>query len=113
MQEVQALCDRVVIINKGTLVANDSVSNLTQSTTGEIHTFLSFSEKVSIDIFNDFEGIKHIESKPNNILCITYSSDLDLRNQLIKFCIEKELILTEIYSEEKKSIEDVFHTVTK
>ena len=112
MQEVQALCDQVIIINKGKIVANDSVLNLTMSDNKIVNTFLSFESEIDSTIFNEIEGIINIESKPNNQYCITYSNNIDLRNTLITFCVTKNLTLTEIYSETKKSIEDVFRNVT-
>ena len=112
MQEVQALCDQVIIINKGDLVANDTVSILTQSTNATTSTHLSFEETIDPTIFNSFPEVIDIASKSENNITITYPSDQDLRNKLIRFCVEKDLNLTEIYSENKKSIEDVFRTVT-
>jgi len=46
LQEVQALCDRVIIINKGQLVANDTIDNLQKSSSGETALTVEFKETI-------------------------------------------------------------------
>jgi ABC-2 type transport system ATP-binding protein len=50
LQEVQAICDRVIIIDKGKLVANDTLSNLQKTTNGITVVTVSFKEKVDLQL---------------------------------------------------------------
>lgn len=112
MQEVQALCDQVVIINKGEIVANDKVSILTQTSEKTTTTLLSFENNINAEAFNSFSEEIKINQQSETILEISYDNTMDLRNKLIQFCVANNLPLVEVNSENKKSIEDVFRSVT-
>ena len=112
MQEVQALYDQVIIINKGELVANDNVTSITKEEANEKRTFLSFSANVSIAGFTELEYVLRAEKLKETQVCVYANEELDIRNSLIKYCITNDLPLVEIYNEDK-TLEEVFRTVTK
>ena len=66
MQEVQALCDRVVIINKGDLVANDSIDTLTNRVTGERIVTVEFIEKANKSSLSKIDGVTRVEKLSDN-----------------------------------------------
>lgn len=69
LQEVEAICDRVIIINKGNIVANDKLSNL-RSLKASAAVIVKFSEDVDKAILQNMEDVQGVEqlNYPGNIL---------------------------------------------
>lgn len=110
MQEVEAICDRIVIISKGKIVANDKASILQNETTHQT-VYVEFDAKVSKSQLIKIPNIQKVEAV-NNAWLIETSADIDLRKQISQFAQkEKWLILT--LKIEKKSLEEVFKDLTK
>src|SRR6186713_1083232 len=65
LQEVEALCDRVIIINKGLIVADDKLSNLQQNTTGQHTVIVAFKEAVSIETLKGLRNINRVTQSNN------------------------------------------------
>lgn len=108
LQEVQAICDRVVIINKGKIVANDTLSNLVGK--NHFNTLrLEIKEVVKEDIF---EGIQNI-SQLNANTWLFKTDDADrLKRRLIEITLNKNLNIVSLQSESVGSLEDIFRTLT-
>lgn len=112
MQEVQAICDRVIIINNGKLVANDSIDKLqgrgskTQSVL--IETKQSLPEKL---LLNNKKVIS-VKSLGNNKYQVEGAKDIDLREMIFNFAVANKLTLLQL-NLEKTSVEDVFQELTK
>ena len=110
MQEVEAICDRIVIISKGKIVANDKASIL-QNETNHQTFYVEFDSKVSKSQLIKIPNIQKVEAV-NNAWLIETSADIDLRKEISQFAQkEKWLILT--LKIEKKSLEEVFKDLTK
>ena len=111
LQEVESICDRIIIISKGSIVADDTLSNL-RSTNKTSHTIIvTFAETIDITILANLDGvIKAEEEKPSTFKLQTLDPDLVKRN-LFSFSIEKNLNIISLKSE-SKSLEDVFRDLT-
>lgn len=108
LQEVQAICDRVIIINKGKIVADDLVNNLI----GKKHfneLRLELKEVVQSAIFEDIQNIKQLNS--NTWLFKTDDADA-LRRRLMEISLKKNLNIISLQSETAGSLEDIFRTLT-
>jgi len=108
LQEVQAICDRVIIINKGKIVADDLLNNLI----GKKHfneLRLEIKEVVKEDIFEDIQNIKQLNS--NTWLFKTDDADA-LRRRLMEISLKKNLNIISLQSETAGSLEDIFRTLT-
>ena len=110
MQEVHALCDRIIIINRGEIVANDETSNLQQSGQQNIYT-VEFSKKIDLAVFKNFVEEELIEEIKKNTFKISSSEEVDKRADIFKFAVENDMILLTLKKEES-SLEDVFKKVT-
>ncbi|MDE5422305.1 gliding motility-associated ABC transporter ATP-binding subunit GldA [Ancylomarina sp. DW003] len=109
MQEVEAICQRVLIINKGQLVA-DQASNSIHSIK-ESHVFdLQFTSPVSKVYFENIEGISHIEALADNRYQISAKSDV--REQIFLMAISNQLVLIEMKAQER-NLESIFHELTR
>ncbi len=108
LQEVQAICDRVIIINKGTIVADDMLSNLLgKKQFNELR--LELKEVVTEDVFGGIQNIKQLNS--NTWLFKTDDAD-NLKRKLIEITLNKNLNIVSLQSESIGSLEDIFRTLT-
>ncbi|GAB1398295.1 gliding motility-associated ABC transporter ATP-binding subunit GldA [Saprospiraceae bacterium] len=112
MQEVQAICDRVVIINKGEIVADDSIETLREKVKGFKVLFIEFQENVEIGKLRMLTGVKKVESLGGNKFHIFSDSDKDTRPVVSKFATDNGLTMLEIRTE-MSSVEDVFQKLTQ
>jgi len=110
MQEVEAICDRIVIISKGKIVANDKASILQNETTHQT-VYVEFDSKVSKSQLIKIPNIQKVEAV-NNAWLIETSADIDLRKEIAQFA-QKENWLILTLKIEKKSLEEVFKDLTK
>ena len=111
MQEVQALCDRVVIINKGKLVADDTIATLQQKVAGETLLHIEFNKDVSLNLLQRISGVRKAMQKGQHQYQLATAQDVDIRPQIFQFAVEQKLILLEMYRE-TFDIENVFQKLT-
>lgn len=111
MQEVEAICTRVIIINKGQIVANDSTSVLQHSTNKQIIT-VEFDKATSAQLLKTIEGVFDATNIKNNIWKIEAIADTDVRANIFQFAVKNNLIALAMQVEEQK-LEDVFKELTK
>ena len=111
LQEVESICDRVIIINKGNIVADDSLANL-RLTNNTTHTIVvDFAETVDIELLANLNGvIKAEEEKLSTFKLQTLDPELVKRN-LFSFSIKNNLNILSLKSE-SKTLEDVFRDLT-
>lgn len=112
MQEVQAICDRVVIINKGQLVANDSIENLKDRVTGGNLITVEFAQSVHANQLAKIEGVKSVKALNDNQWELLSNKKIDVRSKVFHFAVQNKLTLLEM-RRETYSIENVFQELTK
>ena len=112
MQEVQALCDRVVIINRGKIVANDPIEVLKSKVAGETIVTVEFKEGVKAEQLNKIEGVKAVQALQANRWQLVASQTEDIRTNIFHFAVNQQLTLLEMHKE-ASSVEDVFQKLTK
>lgn len=108
MQEVEAICDTVIIVNKGKIVANETLSDLQKNT----HQILSvqFDKSISELDFNSLSNIKSTFKKGDSWV-VTFNSKEDMRPKLFDFAKDKGLKILELSSEQEQ-LEDLFRKIT-
>ena len=110
LQEVEAICDRVIIINKGNLVANDSLTNLRKGSSTNI-VKVGFKEEVAESRLQELPAAKSIHrTDPNNWQLATDDSEL-LRKQILELSLRHNLNIVSLQSE-NQSLEEVFRNLT-
>ncbi len=111
MQEVQALCSRVIIINNGNLVADDVPENLQSLQKEAIVISIEFKEKIDPGMIKKIDGILSVKQK-DKIILAEAAKEVDVRPAIFKFATENNLTLIGM-NQESKSMEDVFRQLTK
>ncbi len=111
MQEVQALCDRVVIINRGKLVADNKVSELKNIQQSHQVLTLEFSTEIEAPFIEQLETVQTVNSLGKGHYAVICSMEKDIRADLFKLASEKGWTLLGMKQEER-SLENVFTDLT-
>ncbi len=109
MQEVEAMCSRVVIINKGKIVADDKIENLQQSFSKEYIISVHFKNSPTI------ESLKTIDKNLNIVATkegFTITAKTDIREKIAQKAAENNWLVLSMNLEES-SLEEVFQRLTK
>ena len=112
MQEVEAICDRVIIINKGRIVADKPTGELSEMTSNRQVVKVEFEDKIDLASLKKLGGIESVRELKKNTYSVESSSGQDMRKALFKFAVEQDTTILEI-NQESKSLERVFQELTK
>jgi ABC-2 type transport system ATP-binding protein len=114
MQEVEAVCDRVVIINRGQIVADGSLSELRSSSAGEgVVVVAEFeSELTDPTILSSVPGVERLEPLGQGQYRITAGPHSDLRAAIFRLAADQQLTLVGLRQQEN-SLEGIFKELTK
>jgi ABC-2 type transport system ATP-binding protein len=111
MQEVEAICDKVIIINKGEIVANDETKNLQKNTTTQIIT-VEFDKQVTEKLLLGINEIERVRLIEKNTWRLSTTSKEDVRKEIFNFAVANNISVLTLIKEEQK-MEDVFKELTK
>jgi ABC-2 type transport system ATP-binding protein len=111
MQEVQAICDRVLIINQGKLVADDPIERLQSRLAGEVVVTVEFKQKVDAERLKKIKGVKSVNALKGNRWQLMADQQNDIREAVFSFAVDNQLSLLELHRE-GVSVEDVFRRLT-
>ena len=112
MQEVEAICDRVIIINKGKIVADESTAILQKKSSGDEIILVEFGQKINREILLTIPGVKKAENIQANTWKIHSAPGSDARADLFHFAVQNQLTVLSLQKEEQK-LEDIFHQLTQ
>lgn len=110
MQEVEAICDRVIIISKGQIVADDNAKTLQQEPEHQT-VYVEFDAKVSKAQLSKIPGVSKVEALENGWLIESVTLE-DLRKAVAQYA-QKENWLILTLRVDQKSLEEVFKELTK
>ena len=109
LQEVEAICDRIIIINKGQIVADDKLNNLTGNKLTN-NVVIELQEQVDESLF---EGLPApIKATSNKWIFTTDNPDL-IRKQLMETVMRQNLTIISLANESNINLETVFRQVTQ
>jgi ABC-2 type transport system ATP-binding protein len=111
LQEVESICDRIIIISKGCIVANDRLANLQLSNKNYSIVVVQFSEKIDAILLQNMSGAEKLEMLPGNIYKIQTSDPENIKKQILTLSLENNVGIISLQSE-TKSLEDVFRNLT-
>lgn len=111
MQEVSAICDRVIILNKGKIAVDDQESIVTASAESGEHLFIvEFLPKTDSTFLSKIAGVKNIT--PVNDTTFAITADADIREAIFRESVANKAILLTL-KEKERSMEEIFRTVTQ
>ena len=112
MEEVEMICDRIIILDKGKILA--------EGTTDELKSLAKLEEKITLEVkkisskvVDEIKTFKTVDSviESGNTLVITYKKGKDNLGELIDFLHSKKVIYSKIFSE-RPTLNDVFLELT-
>lgn len=112
MQEVESVCDRIIIINAGKIVGDDSIQNIHSAATATIETIIvEFSDKVSREDIAAIEGVLKIHGMKDNRWLVQSRKDEDIRPLLFNLAVKRGIAVLSMQKKEK-TLEEVFQELT-
>ncbi len=111
MQEVEAICNRVIIINNGCIVADDNTEQITHRNTERHYVQVEFDKEFDLSLLSAIEGIKRINRIAVNTYQIETESNTDIRPAIFKFAVDNNLTVLTIQKEVEK-LEQIFQQLT-
>lgn len=111
LQEVQAICDRVIIINKGKIVADDMLSNLQKGNSDKHIVLIEFSGKATIEMLNNLKDVEAVEQLSTFNFQLSTANPESLRKQLLQLSVDNNLNIVSLLSQ-RNSLEEVFRNLT-
>jgi ABC-2 type transport system ATP-binding protein len=112
MQEVEAICNRVIIINNGQIVANDNAENLAKNVTYRQVVVVEFDKSTSNEQLKKLDGVGLVENVKPNVYKLFSTSDADLRATLFNYAVANNLTILSQHLDEQ-SLEQVFQKLTR
>lgn len=110
MQEVEAMCSKVMIINQGNIIANDTIEILQNSGKDTLSVIVEFGTACSKTDLSKIEGVQTVENISGNRWRISGKSS-QIRQHLSQFAMSHNIEILELTSD-KNSLEDIFRNLT-
>ena len=111
MQEVEAVCSRVIIIDKGKIVADDKTENLSAISKQERSFIVEFKEEINKAKLENMSFVKNLHTKETKIWVISSGNNLDIREDIFKFAVSNNYNVLSLI-EAEHSMEEVFQKLT-
>lgn len=109
MQEVEAMCDRVIVINKGEIVADKKLHELRD---GKKQTVIvEFDYRVEDAFLKDLPKVSHVVNTHGFVYEITFKTSEDMRPQVFDFAHDNQLKILQL-SQKNASLESLFRELT-
>ncbi|KAA1246635.1 ATP-binding cassette domain-containing protein [Aquimarina sp. RZ0] len=116
LPEVEATCDRILIINKGTIVADGTADTLRKQAQGNEILRVRIEDadpNIVIQSINELPTVREVDfvKKDTNLFELQSVSEQSSRRSIFDLCVQKKWVLTELTPLETK-LEDIFRNVT-
>lgn len=110
LQEVEAVCDRVIIIHKGRLVADDALRNLQQNNNEAV--LVAFKEAVDLRMLESLPEVEKAEQAEGGGFRLRTANPEKVRRQLLELAVQHNLNIVSLRNE-SYSLEEVFRELTR
>jgi len=112
MQEAEAICDRIIILNQGKIVADDTTGNiktLTSASTQKV--MVEFAETVTAEALVGIHGVSKVQAVAEKTWMV-FGGDADLRPVIFRYAVSKGLTILTL-TQQESSLENVFLEIVK
>lgn len=110
MQEAEAVCNRAIIINKGSIVADNTLQNLAIQGSQNIIS-VEFDSDVEIEKLLEISGVSGAEGSGKNFK-VQCPQDTDVRKQIFDFAVKQNIAILTM-TKNKGTLENIFHELTQ
>ena len=112
MQEVQAMCSRVIIINNGQIVADDSIEHLRQASANHDILIVTFENAIDSALLNELKNAQRYEHTGDNKWELVTTDPEALRKEVMQWSLTHNINISSLQAQ-SHSLEDVFRKLTK
>lgn len=112
MQEVQAMCDRVIIINNGKIVADDSIEQLQHANTSQGVLMVTFEQTVDPSLLLKLKNLQSSENVSANTWRLVTADPDALRKEVMQWALDRDINISSLRSH-TETLEEVFRSLTK
>lgn len=113
MQEVEAICDRVIIINMGKIVADDSAKSIQEKALDSFQTIeVEFENQIKGKALNDIDGVINVKKIDAKHYLLQGQANRDIRSEIFQWAVQNNASIISLVKREK-SMEEVFQELTK
>jgi len=112
MQEVQAMCSRVIIINNGKIVADDSIAHLQSANADANILMVTFDSAFAPTLLDELAFVMTKEQTGDNMWKLVTDKPAELRAEVMQWSLNKGIGISALQTE-THTLEDVFRTLTK
>lgn len=112
MQEVKAICSRIIIIDKGKIIADDLTEHIYKTVKNEEEIILELEGEYNFQDLASIEGIINIQASERNSFSIIAIKALDVREKLFDFAVKNGLKIRSLQKIEN-SLEQIFQEITQ
>lgn len=111
MQEVEAICDRIIIINDGRIVADEKASEIKSKVVKKQVVKVEFDTSISKSKLTSISGVTSAKEVSNKIWILESKTDKDIRKEISKFAQTNNILVLTMQKEDE-SLENVFKELT-
>jgi ABC-2 type transport system ATP-binding protein len=111
MQEVEALCDRVIILNNGEIIVDTTILELKRKYSSSNIIYVEFDQKVNISGLERINGVSSVYLK-SSIYEFESIKEIDIRSEIFQYAVDKGIKVLSM-NQKEKSMEQVFQDITK
>lgn len=112
MQEVKALCDRVVIINKGEIIADATTAELSQTALNSVQIEVAFKNNIQLSLLQQIKGVSQVITQGKNGFQIKSKATIDVREELFALAVAQNNPIMEL-SKQSENLESIFKQLTQ
>jgi gliding motility-associated transport system ATP-binding protein len=110
MQEVEAICDKTIIINNGIIVADDKTQDLQNQISNHLVLLVEFDKVSDVKLLQKIEGVNRVKQAQNNTWLFEIKED-NVRNNIFQFAVQQDMVVLTM-QKESQSLEHVFKKLT-
>ncbi len=110
LQEVQAICDRVIIINKGQIMIDQKADYL-QNYYSLNKVWVELAEPILVNAFKNLKYVLHVEVLSEREFILTLKDQKDFRHELFNFIVQNNWVLLGL-NKVQSNLESIFKTLT-
>lgn len=111
MQEVQAICDRAVIINRGEIAADGKIADLMASGSDEVQISVEFTNPIKVEYLKNIDAVTSVTEVSDRSFVVHCNEGKDVRSDIFKLAIERNWDMIGL-SVKEHSLEEVFQQLT-
>lgn len=112
MQEVEAICDRIIIIHRGKIVANDTTQNIKRQLADDNQkVIVQFDKEVNVDDIKKYLKADSVKITKEKQIEITAKKNIDIQTSVMNFANSNQLTIVQL-TQYQRTLEEIFQELT-